>query len=175
MGKRAIVIVLAGVGLAAVAGAIAFPYGKTYVSEQVFDRVAEQILTEEEIEQLRSDPEVQRLLDEFAASEAEAEAASASASAELSAGENAASGSNAVNSAGAASGAVLSKEEAFDLITSQYSVSEMRDIARAAQDGLTEEEKLELKADFEASFTPEEIEKLKRTAVVEFLKRSEPK
>jgi len=60
---------------------------------------------------------------------------------------------------------VKTKEEAVKMIAGKLSISDIKDMASMAADGLTEDEKAELKAKMEKKFTPEELDALKAIAV----------
>ncbi|WP_027094684.1 hypothetical protein [Cohnella thermotolerans] len=173
-----------------------YKVGMNYVSDKVMDKLQNQIVSPEEVEELKKDPEIQKIIkqqfteDEVkkllpqadvqgpsASSEAAAEASpskSGQAGAKPGSSTTAKPGSPAAAKPDSSSSApvkALTRKQAEDLVMSKFSIGELKKMADMAKDGLSDEEKEEIKAKLKSKLTDEEYQELKVTALIEMLKK----
>jgi hypothetical protein len=194
-----VVLVLAAAG---------YKFGLKYVSEAVINKVANEVLTGEEIDKLVQDPQVKKILEERLGTEAFGEllkrqpGAGAGAApgggpetglgSQNGAAPESGSGSGTGNTAGSitgnqnvpgtgnnskpsggkGSGLVFNTaEEALQFLLTKFSRAELNGFIAMAEDGITPEEKSQVKAALLSRLTAEEYQALKVIALIELEKR----
>jgi hypothetical protein len=137
------------------AGYTAYKFFMNMVAEKLIDHVTQQVLTEEDVEALLQDPQVQQIINE-----------------QLGEG-SVASGEIGDSADPEKSNIPQTKEEALQLVLVKYSVTEIKDIVTKAQGGITSEEEAEIKATLMKRLSEEEIQALKVIGVVELIRRQQ--
>jgi hypothetical protein len=179
---------LIGLCIVGVVGYAGYKYGMNYVSGKVMASIADQILEPQDIEQLKKDPEVRKVIEEslsagevsklYAGKPASTPAAGSAASpvpTKAAVQPSVPAGGSKANSpepaAGAVNPKVMSKDEALAFMLKKFSMGELKSLADQAKDGLTDSEKTELHKTLMSKLTPAEFEAVKRAAIVELLKK----
>lgn len=196
-----VVLVLAAAG---------YKFGLKYVSEAVINKVANEVLTGEEIDKLVQDPQVKKILEERLGTEAFGEllkrqpGAGAGAApgggpetglgSQNGAAPESGSGSGTGNTAGSITGnqnvpgtgnnskpsegkgkggglVFNTAEEALQFLLTKFSRAELNGFIAMAEDGITPEEKSQVKAALLSRLTAEEYQALKVIALIELEKR----
>jgi hypothetical protein len=153
-------------------------------SEKIIDQVMSQLLTEEEVGILLQDPHVQQIIteelgpgaaDELMKMNAVVPASSTPSSTTSSKGNNTSDDSvstkeeNKIDTENKA--LPKTKEEAFQLVLSKYSMIELKELATKAQGGVSSEEKVKIKASLAERFSEEELQALKVIGIIELAKK----
>lgn len=179
---------LIGLCIVVILGFTGYKWGMSYISGKVMDQIADQIIAPEEIEELKQDPEikkiieqnftpeeVQKIYDKPAASAKpatkEAVPASAAVTAAPASAAPASKAPAASSSPADSSEKVMSKDEAMSFMLSKFAMSELKALAEKASDGLSDAEKAEIKSKLLTKLTPEEFEQIKLAALMELMKR----
>jgi hypothetical protein len=196
-----VVLVLAAAG---------YKFGLKYVSEAVINKVANEVLTGEEIDKLVQDPQVKKILEERLGTEAFGEllkrqpgagagaapgggpetglgsqnGAAPESGSGTGTGTGAGSitgnqnvpgtGNNSKPSEGKGKGGGLvfnTAEEALQFLLTKFSRAELNGFIAMAEDGITPEEKSQVKAALLSRLTAEEYQALKVIALIELEKR----
>lgn len=190
-----LLIIIAIVGVIGFAG---YKIGFHYLSNKMMNEMADQILTTEEVEALKNDPAVQQIISDNSQyfDQKAMEALQGSVSSEVNGDgasqgqpDHAASGSATDKndeSDGASKPAtdkpvsgdqlvVKTKDEAADLLIGKFSMKELTGLADKAKDGLTPEEKQNIKDTLLSRLSADEYNSVKIIALMEIMKREEAK
>ncbi|MBB3108536.1 hypothetical protein FHS18_000564 [Paenibacillus phyllosphaerae] len=197
--RRGWKITLSVLAVLVAGGVIGYPYAKSYVSDKMMDKLADEIITPAEIEEMKNDPEIAKILEENVPALRDELAGSVSSGGsgtgtggEQSSGTGAGqwtgsedgegSGSDAGQGSGTGSSSadspvsttpVMSREEAMDLMMDKFSKSELLDLVSKAKGGITAEEKAEMQELLLSRVSEEEMEALKIAALIEIAGRGE--
>ncbi|WP_438446775.1 hypothetical protein [Gorillibacterium sp. sgz5001074] len=155
-----------------------YRWGMSYAADRIVDQIADEMLPPAEIEKLKNDPDVKKAIEEnFTPEEVKqiyaGQPAGGKSPASTPAAGIASPGAKPSGTAAPAASAakVMDKDEALSLLMKKFSLAEIKGLAQKAADGLTDAEKTELQNTINARLTPEELERLKVTALLELMKR----
>lgn len=137
--KKFVMISIIILGIAGVAGYFGYQAVMDVAADKLVDQVANN-LSEEEINQLKEDPEIKALINRSTGDLSKSDLP------------------------------VKTKEEAIEMVNNKLSAGEIKDLALKASDGLTSEEKKQIKSKLEEKLTPEEMKALKALAISELSK-----
>jgi hypothetical protein len=174
------IITLIVLVITAVVGYTGYNIFINVASEKIIDQVTSQLLTEEEVEILLQDPHVQQIITEQLGPEAAEELmkmnavvpASSTPSSTTSSKKNNTS-ADSVSTKGENKALPKTKEEAFQLVLSKYSMNELKELATKAQGGVTSEEKTTIRAALTERFSEEELQALKVIGIIELAKKQQ--
>lgn len=183
-----IIIVIGVVGFAG------YKFGFHYLSNKMMNEMADQILTTDEVESLKNDPAVQKIIADnskyFDKKAVEAIHGSLPATTTVNDSDKTAGQSGKTTSSSTSKTnestdtekdkpsendtlVVKTKDEAADLLLSKFSMKELTGLADKAKDGLTAEEKQSIKSTLLARLSTEEYNSVKIIALMEIMKRDE--
>lgn len=128
-------------------GFYGYKYAISFLSDQMIEHVVNDLLDDQIVEELLSDPKVEELVQELLTQE-----------------------SGKISSFQLEELPFTSKEDGLKAVMSKFSVAEISEIAAEVQNGLTQEEQLEIANQFKERLTEEEIEALMIIGVVEIKK-----
>ncbi len=128
--KKWIILLIIIIGLISI-GVLGYQYTLSYASTKMVEKVQEEILTEDMIEQLKTDPAVKEIQEQLQDHE--------------------------INQADLP---FTTKEEGLKVVIGKFSVSELKDIAVKVQSGLTKDEQIALYESYKDRFTEEEWQAL---------------
>ncbi|MCM3630922.1 tRNA (adenine(58)-N(1))-methyltransferase non-catalytic subunit TRM6 [Paenibacillus glycanilyticus] len=178
-----------------VVGFAGYKIGFHYLSNKMMNEMADQILTTDEVEALKKDPDVQQIIADnskyFDKKTVEALQGSVAADANnggskdhTAAGDKPVKSDSTTDKGGASKPAtdkpatgdqliVKNKDEAASLLLSKFSKKELTGLADKAKDGLTPEEKQSIKDTLLSRLSDEEFSSVKIIALMEIVKRDE--
>jgi hypothetical protein len=150
--KRSRTLIILGLlGLVGIGGIYGYKAGLDYASTKMVDQVAKQVLTQDEMKNLLSDPEVKKLVEHEGGSPVDPEVPQQGAQAQQ-------------------QPMFADKQEALKFLLSKYSISEVSGLVEKTSGGLTEEEKEEIKASLLSRLTTEEYQAIIITGLIEMKK-----
>ncbi|GLX66267.1 hypothetical protein [Paenibacillus glycanilyticus] len=181
------------IAVVVVVGFAGYKIGFHYLANKMMNEMADQILSTDEVETLKKDPAVQKIIaDNSKYFDKKAVAAIQGSLTPDAVGSNSGStGSDAsgTKTDGKTTGTkaeasdkpvtaedklvVKTKDEAADLLLSKFSMKELTGLADKAKDGLTPEEKQTIKATLLSKLSPEEYNSVKIIALMEMMSRGE--
>jgi hypothetical protein len=182
---------LIGIVIVAILGFVGYKVGMNYVSNKVMDKIQGQIVSPQDVEEMKKDPEIQQIIkDNFSEEEVKRLLPDLDTAAPPSPGESsppkaeqpasgqsspsapASSASGGGNSEdGSAAQKPLTRKQAEDLVMSKFSLGELKSMSDMAKDGLSSEEKTQIKNKLKGKLTDEQYEQLKVTALIEIMKQ----
>lgn len=175
-----------GIGILAVLGIAGYKVGMNYASEKMINQVAEQILTQDEVNQLLNDPAIQQSIKEQAGTKALAQLQQQIGSTvQTPSGQTVDSGQTPETTASPSpeqagpspsketAVAFTTKEEALTFLLAKFTMEELKGFAGQAQGGLTADEKASIKAELLSRISPEEFQALKVLGLIELSKQKQ--
>ncbi|MGO4111084.1 hypothetical protein [Paenibacillus sp. YAF4_2] len=178
-----IIIVIGVIGFAG------YKFGFHYLSNKMMNEMADQILTTDEVESLKNDPAVQKIIADNSKyfDKKAVEAIQGSLPATVNDSDKAAGQSGKTTSSSTSKTnettdtvtdkpsvndklVVKTKDEAANLLLSKFSMKELTGLADKAKDGLTAEEKQSIKSTLLGRLSTEEYNSVKIIALMEIMK-----
>ncbi|TEB08163.1 hypothetical protein Psch_01718 [Pelotomaculum schinkii] len=158
-----ILIVIAGV----------YKIGMQYGSEVVIDKIANQVLSKDEIDQLIEDPKVQKTIEEQLGAGAlqNLRKEQSNNGTVPDAVPNAPDASNLPQTGTNSQLVFATPEEALKFLLTKFSMSELNGFIKMADGGVTTAEKNQIKSALMSRLTPEEYQALKVLGLIELQKR----
>lgn len=146
----------------------AYKIGIQYGSEVVIDKIANQVLSKDEINQLIEDPKVQKTIEE----QLGAEALQNLRKGQPNTGAVPDAAMNDLPQTGTNSQLVFATtEEALKFLFTKFSMSELNGFIKMAEGGITTAEKNQVESALMSRLTPEEYQALKVLGLIELQKR----
>ncbi|KIL35424.1 hypothetical protein SD71_14085 [Cohnella kolymensis] len=169
-------------------GLIGYKVGTDYVSNKIMGQLQQDIVKPEDVEKLKNDPEIQKIIkDNFSEEEVKKVLPQLSidtiqtkqdSSKNTQPYANKPAKTNKPEAANSPAKAGTKKEfpiktvdEAKDMVMSKFSTGEVTKMANMAKDGLSTNEKANIKSNLQAKLTDDEYEALKIIALMEVMKK----
>ncbi len=150
-----------------------YKLGLKYGSEVVIDKIANQVLSKDEIDQLIEDPKVQKTIEEQLGAGAlqNLRKEQPNTGAVPDAVPNAPDASNLPQTGTNSQLVFATPEEALKFLLTKFSMSELNGFIKMADGGVTTAEKNQIKSALMSRLTPEEYQALKVLGLIELQKR----